>query len=88
MRYFFGVLPFVGSTFWKVLLVVAVLVILTWYLLVRLAEYEMTKADYGGSFICSIIFSYWIHLWLLPIEQVEYDDEDEFGPDGNETREG
>ncbi|MCO6435874.1 MAG: hypothetical protein J5J06_02165 [Phycisphaerae bacterium] len=84
MRYLFGKLPFDGSIFWKVLVAVFALVAIAWFLVLRFTEYTMTGADYGGSFICSIIFAYWVHLWLLPMEHAEYDDEDEFGSESDE----
>ena len=59
-------LPFVGRIFWKVLVVVAVLAVVAWFLVVRLTEYEMTSADWGGSIISGILLAYLIHLWLLP----------------------
>ena len=61
-----GKLPFVAGLFFKTLAVVVVLVILTWYLIVRFGGYEMTAADYGGTTISTILFAYLVHLWLLP----------------------
>lgn len=62
-------LPFVGRIFWIVLVVVAVLGVLAWYLIVKLTGYEIQSQDYGGSVISGIIFSYLVHLWLLPESQ-------------------
>ncbi len=59
-------LPFVGRIFWKVLVVVAVLAVVAWFLVLRLTEYKMTSADWGGSIISGILLAYLIHLWLLP----------------------
>lgn len=59
-------LPFVGRIFWKVFLVVVVLLVAAWVLIPRLSSYEITSADYGGSSICAVILAYLIHLWLLP----------------------
>ena len=59
-------LPFVGRIFWKVLVVVAVLVVVGWFLIIRLTSYEITSADYGGSTVSGLILAYLIHLWLLP----------------------
>ena len=61
-----GKLPFAGRVFWKVLVVVAVLIVIAWAVIVRVTEYKMTSADYGGSTISGIIFAYLVHLWLLP----------------------
>ena len=62
-------LPFVGSVFWKTLGVVTVLVIVTWVLILKLSDYEMQPADYGGSAICTVLFSYLVHLWLIPMDE-------------------
>ena len=63
-----GRLPFTGRIFWKVLVVVAVLIVIAWAVIVRVTEYKITSADYGGSTISGIIFAYLVHLWLLPEE--------------------
>ncbi len=67
-------LPFEGPLFFKCLVTVFILVIVTWVVIVNMTEYEMIGADYGGSFISAIIFSYLVHLWLLPGEY-EYEDD-------------
>ena len=61
-------LPFVGRIFWKVLAVVVVLVVLAWWLYIRLSEYELGPQDYVGTIICTVLFAYLVHLWLLPTE--------------------
>ena len=61
-----GKLPFVAGLFWKTLAVVVVLVVLTWFLIVRFGEYTMTAADYGGTTISTVLFAYLVHLWLMP----------------------
>jgi hypothetical protein len=61
-----GKLPFVAGLFWKTLAVVVVLVVLTWFLIVRFGGYAMTAADYGGTTISTVLFSYLFHLWLMP----------------------
>jgi hypothetical protein len=71
-------LPYVGRIFWKVFAVVAVLVVAAWVLIPRLTSYQITPADYGGSSISAIIFSYLLHLWLLPYEGA--DDPPQSGP--------
>ena len=60
--------PFVPGIFWKVFVVVALLVVAAWLLIPRLTAYQITAADYGGSSISAVIFSYLVHLWLLPPE--------------------
>jgi len=82
-------IPFVGRLFWRILPAVFVLVVLTFWIAVRFFDYEMTNADYGGSFISGVIFSYLLHLWMLPADaypgyEDEYEDEwedDEAGED-------
>ena len=66
-------LPFDRVIFWKVFLIVMALVVLTFYLLFNFSTYKLTNADCFGSLLSATIFSYLVHLWLLP---PEYDDED------------
>ena len=61
-----GKLPFIAGLFWKTLAVVVILVVVTWSLIVRLSGYQITAADYGGTTISTVLFSYLIHLWLMP----------------------
>ena len=61
-----GKLPFVAGLFFKTLAVVVVLVVLTWFLVVRFGGYTMTAADYGGTSISTVLFAYLIHLWAMP----------------------
>jgi len=61
-----GKLPFVAGLFWKTLVVVVVLVVVTWFLIVRLTGYQITAADYGGTTISTVLFAYLVHLWLMP----------------------
>ncbi|MHC4695943.1 MAG: hypothetical protein ACYTFA_04275 [Planctomycetota bacterium] len=78
-------LPFVASIFWKVIVVVAVLVVLTFVILVKFTEYERTRMDTGGAIITGIIFSYLLHLWMLPAEHLHPgDDYDEQCAEGEE----
>ena len=51
------------------------LVVLTWWIVIRLTHYEITPADYGGTIISTVLFSYLIHLWMLPAEQLHGDEE-------------
>ena len=71
-------LPFVGRIFWKVFVVVTVLVVAAWYLIPRFTGYKIEPQDYGGSAISGVIFSYIVHLWLLP-EPVESDSDEAQG---------
>ena len=73
-----GRIPFAAGIFWKTLAVVVLAVVITWYLVVKISGYVITPADYGGTTISTILFSYLVHLWLLPSEQLHHDDE---GPD-------
>jgi hypothetical protein len=81
-------IPFVGRIFWVVLIVVWVLVVVGFVIAVKLFGYTMQRADYGGSFIASIIAAYLIHLWLLPGEYAMPEDEappeDDAGPGPDE----
>ncbi|MFQ5493817.1 MAG: hypothetical protein ACE5EX_00385 [Phycisphaerae bacterium] len=61
-------LPFIGRIFWRVLTVVALLLVAGWFLIPRLIDYTITPADYGGSSISALIFAYLIHLWLFPVD--------------------
>ena len=58
-------LPFVSRIFWKVLVAVAALAVVSWMAIVKVTDYEITPADYGGSTISGLIFAYLVHLWLL-----------------------
>ncbi|MCH8149507.1 MAG: hypothetical protein IH987_16240 [Planctomycetes bacterium] len=70
---FLNKLPFDRVIFWKVFLIVMALVVLTFYLFFKFSAYQLTNADRFGSLLSATIFSYLVHLWLLP---PEYDDED------------
>lgn len=61
-------LPFLGRIFWKVLVIVAVLVVVAWIVMVKAFGYVMQPQDYPGSAISGLIFVYLVHLWLLPEE--------------------
>ncbi len=62
-------IPFVGRIFWKVLVVIAVLAVVSWIVIVKVTEYQIQPQDYGGSIISGVIFAYLVHLWLLPKEE-------------------
>ena len=66
-------LPFDRAIFWKVFAIVMAILVLTFFVLFRFTSYQLTNADRFGSLLSATIFSYLIHLWLLP---PEYDDED------------
>ena len=73
-------LPFNRSIFWKVFVVVLVLVVGTFAVLAYFTSYERTDADTYGSLISALILAYLVHLWLLPAEYVpddEYEEEPE-----------
>ena len=70
-----GKLPFAAGIFWKTFAVVVVLVVVAWWLIVKISGYEITAADYGGTTISTILLTYLIHLWLLPSEHLHHDDE-------------
>lgn len=70
-------LPFAAGLFWKTLAIVVALVVLVWWLVVRFSEYEMTPADYGGTTISTILFTYLIHLWMLPSEELHRSDDEQ-----------
>ena len=74
-----GKLPFVGRIFWKVLAIVVVLVVLAFAYFLRFTKYELATRDIVGSLISLLILSYLVHLWLLPGEYAQPDDEP--GPD-------
>ena len=80
-------LPFEGRIFWKTLPVVYFLVVVAWVLIVRFTDYEMTPADYGGSFISSTILAYLVHLWLLPGEYASEELDDDEHEDQSESAE-
>ncbi len=61
--------PFAGRVFWKVLVVVAALVVVAWVVIVKVTEYQMKSQDYGGSIVSGVIFAYLVHLWLQPDDQ-------------------
>ncbi len=61
-----GKLPFAAGLFWKTFVVVVILVVVTWFLVVRFGGYRMTAADYGGTTISTVLFAYLVHLWLMP----------------------
>ena len=81
-------LPFEGRIFWKALPAVYVLSVVAWVLIVKFSEYEMTPADYGGTFISVTIFAYLIHLWMLPgdhLDDEEYEDDYEEDHDAGDA---
>jgi hypothetical protein len=61
--------PFVGRIFWKVLVAVTVAIVLAFVLFERFSDYERTTTDIVGSTISGVLFSYLVHLWLLPGEE-------------------
>jgi len=70
-----GKLPFAAGIFWKTLAVVIVLVVVAWWLIVRITGYQITPADYGGTTISAGLFAYLVHLWLLPGDRLHQEDD-------------
>lgn len=67
-------LPLIPGLFFKTLLVVVILVVATWWAVLTFSSYEkMIPADYGGTFISTILLAYLVHLWLMPVD--DYPDE-------------
>ncbi len=64
-----------AGLFGKTFAVMVVLVVLTWWLVTKITGYVITPADYGGTIISTILFTYLVHLWLLPSEHLDRDDE-------------
>jgi len=80
-------LPFVPRIFWITLGIVAGLVAIVWTLVLKFTEYELMDADYGGTVISSIIFSYLVHLWVMPIDDAMLDENAPFDEPGAEPSE-
>lgn len=70
-----GKIPFAAGLFWKTFIVIVALVVITWFVVVKISGYAITPADYGGTTISTILFSYLVHLWLLPSEQLNREDD-------------
>ena len=51
---------------------------------IKFAEYEVTSADRFGAPVTAILLSYLIHLWLLPADVLQ-GDEDEGDPSENNS---
>ena len=69
-------LPFVPRIFWTVFAIVVGSVVLVWFLLAKWELYERTTTDTVGSAISAVIFSYLVHLWMLPGEYPVDEDEE------------
>ena len=70
-------LPLDFGIFWKTFVVVSVLVVVAWWVVIRFKFYEaMTPADYVGTTISTILFSYLVHLWILPADVLRGDGAD------------
>ena len=67
-------LPFNRAIFWKVFIIVMVLVVGTFTILFFFTSYRLTNADKYGSLISALILSYLVHLWLLPPEYLPEED--------------
>lgn len=77
----FGKLPFIGRIFWKVFVVVVVVIVTAWVVVVKWFDYVMQPQDYPGSIISGVIFVYLVHLWLLPEEPSPAPRDDESSSD-------
>jgi len=73
-----GKLPFVARIFWKVFALVAILIVLTFFIFIRFTEYERTVTDTVGATISGLIFVYLVHLWLLPAEYLHPEEETDY----------
>lgn len=61
-------LPFVARTFFVTLVIVTVLVVIAWVVAQKVFHYgPLQPQDWVGTVVSTILFSYLIHLWLLPI---------------------
>jgi hypothetical protein len=72
-----GKLPFVGRIFWKTLAFVVVVAAVAIWAYIKFAEYEVTSADRFGAPVTVVLLSYLIHLWLLPADVLQGDDDAE-----------
>ncbi len=71
-------LPFNRAIFWATFGSVLALLVLTFYVLFKFTSYQLTNPDLFGSLMSATIFSYLVHLWMLP---GVYDDEDYYEED-------
>lgn len=71
-----GKLPFVGRIFWKTLVCVVVVASIAIWAFIKFAEYEVTSADRFGAPVTAILLSYLVHLWLLPADVLQGDDDE------------
>ena len=80
-------LPFVPGIFFKTLIVVIALFAVIWTVAIKLMDYgELSTADKVGTFITTILATYLFHLWVIPVDDLPFDESDsEEGEDGNET---
>ncbi len=79
-------LPFVPGIFFKTLIVVIALFAVIWTVALWLTDYEVSTADKVGTFITTILATYLFHLWVIPVDDLPFDESDsEEGEDGNET---
>ena len=74
-------LPFVPGIFFKTLIVVVAMVALIWTLALWIMEYEVSTADYVGTFITTILATYLFHLWVIPVDDLPFDESDSIDGD-------
>jgi len=79
-----GKLPFVGRIFWKTLVCVTVIASVGIWAYIKFGEYEVTSADRFGAPVTGVLLSYLIHLWLLPADVLQGDDENESHDNGSD----
>ena len=61
-------LPFVARLFLKVLAATLTLVVIGFAIALKVYG-EITRLDVCGSLISALVFSYMVHLWLMPPEE-------------------
>lgn len=60
--------PFVAPLFLKVLAATLTLVLIGFAIALKVYG-EITRVDIFGSLISAVVFSYMVHLWLMPSEE-------------------
>ena len=61
-------LPFAPKVFFAVLAAVALVLVVVFWIVKKVAG-EVTTTDLVGGSISSVIFAYFVHLWLIPNQQ-------------------
>jgi len=76
-----GKLPFVGRIFWKTLACVLVVAAGAIWAYLTFTDYKVTPADKAFAPITAVLLSYLVHLWLLPADVLQGDEESESSED-------